>query len=467
MPEADAYTVVIERIKREGIRWLELQTTDLVGYLRSVYVSARGVTVDQLKRGFGKLDGSSVKGFKPIHDSDLVLLPDPETYAKIPWSPEVARLICDIYDRGESFIRDPRAVARRVEEYLAGEGYLALVGPEPEFFFFDDVELSVGHGEQVYRVYSAEAPWSGVLDSYSRIKESYQKQGSLDHVLDIRLELARVLEENFGLRVVFHHHEAATAGQLEAGLEALPPLRVADAIQTLKYAARAVARMNDMIAVFLPKPLYGDNGSGLHLHLSLYTRDGTNLFYDPNDEYAELSQLGRYFIGGLMEHGRALSALVSPTVNSYRRLVPGFEAPVYLTWSRGNRSTAIRVPFYEKGDVHKRVEYRPPDMTCNPYLAVAAVVLAGLDGIKRRIDPGDPVDEDVYRMPEWKLRQLGIKRLPRSLEEALDELESDCEFLKPAFPSELLEAYIEAKRLEARTLQQYPSPAEVHYYIDL
>ena len=259
----------------------------------------------------------------------------------------------------------------------------------------------------------------------------------------------------------------ATGGQGEINFRYSTPTRTADNIQTLKYVAKMVAYQHGMVAVFMPKPIGGDNGSGMHTHVSVWRGD-TNLFYDPDDDYAELSQYARYFIGGLIEHGRALSAIVSPTVNSYKRLIPGYEAPVYLAWSRANRSAAIRIPVYQRGVKNsKRIEYRPPDPSANPYLALSAIILAGLDGVRKKIDPGDPVDENIYHMTPEKRRELGIKVLPRSLEEALDELESDNEFLKPVFPQSLLEAYVELKRKEIDLTRMYPSPVEIMLYHDV
>lgn len=245
------------------------------------------------------------------------------------------------------------------------------------------------------------------------------------------------------------------------------PLTAADRLQTIKYAARNVAKELGLVPVFLPKPIATDNGNGLHVHLSLWS-GGRNAFYDPGDEYAELSSVARYFIGGLLEHGRALAAFTNPTVNSYRRLIPGFEAPVYLVWSKANRSAAIRVPYYFKNDeAGKRVEFRSPDPTVNPYLAFAAIIMAGLDGVKKKIDPGGPVDENVYLMNPERRRALGVRELPRSLHEALDELESDNEWLKPAFARDLIETYIDLKREEASKLAAHASPAEFAYYMNL
>ncbi|HDJ94904.1 MAG TPA: type I glutamate--ammonia ligase, partial [Acidilobales archaeon] len=244
-------------------------------------------------------------------------------------------------------------------------------------------------------------------------------------------------------------------------------VRTADNVQTLKYVARNIAAKYNMVVTFMPKPIYGDNGSGMHVHVSLWDTKGRNLFYDPNDEYAELSQLGRYFIGGLLEHARSISAIVSPTTNSYKRLMPGFEAPVYLTWSKGNRSAAIRIPVYHKGSEElKRIEYRPPDPSANPYLAFAAILAAGLDGLRRKIDPGDPVDKNVYHLAPKERKELGIGELPRTLWEALDELESDHDFLYPIFTKEIIETYIEIKRKEVIMLESYPTPVEFYYYFN-
>ncbi len=462
---------VEEWIRRNSVEWLDLQFTDLAGTLHHVTVSASMATAEAMERGFGKLDGSSVKGFKTIEESDLVLKPVPGTQALLPWFKGVARVICAVYDTGgeRRFERDPRYAAERVEGFLREQGYSVRVSAEVEFFVFDRVEVRLEPGYAMYRIASREAPWGDHGGVFMRPKEGYYPAPPKDKTFAVRLEAARILEEYFGVEVEVTHHEVASAGQGEINIRYSGLVDMGDRIQTLKLVVRNVAASHGMVATFMPKPVYGDNGSGMHVHVSLWDASGTrNLFYDPDDEYAELSQLARYFIGGLLEHGRALSALVSPTVNSYKRLVPGYEAPVYLVWSRANRSAAVRVPVYHRGDWRgKRIEYRPPDPSANPYLALAAIVLAGLDGVRRKIDPGDPVDENVYKMSPERRRQLGIRELPRSLDEALDELESDNEWLRPLFPRSLLEAYIELKREEARRVSSYVSPAEVYYYIDV
>ncbi len=461
---------VLERLQLWGVKWVDLQLTDLAGTLHHVTIASSLVNEETLIRGFGKLDGSSVKGFTTIDESDLVLKPILDTLALIPWSKGVARFLCQVYAPGgqERLDRDPRLAAENTEKVLAEEGYRAYIAVEPEFFIFDRVTIRLEQGYQLYRVESREAPWSSNNGIFTRVKEGYYPTPPKDKLFDLRLEILETLKDYFGVEVEVTHHEVATAGQAEVNFRYSSVVGTADNLQTVKYVIKNVAARHGLIATFMPKPIFGDNGSGMHTHVSLWDARGEkNLFYDQDDEYAELSQIARYFIGGLLEHGRALSAIVSPTVNSYRRLIPGYEAPVYLVWSRANRSAAVRVPVYHRGDwKSKRIEYRPPDPSANPYLALAAIVLAGLDGVRKKIDPGDPVDENVYRMSPERKAQLGIKELPRNLDEALDELESDHEWLKPAFPKVMIETYIEMKREEARKLAQYVSPAEAYYYLD-
>lgn len=383
-----------------------------------------------------------------------------------------ARFLCKVYrsyGMGR-FEKDPRQCAERAEEYALRNGYVSFWGPEVEFFIFRrvTVDFSDPRYKQAFMIESDEAPWSrnGVVVDY---KHGYHLVSPFDMVVTIRREIAEVLQKYFGFTIEAYHHEVATAGQGEITFRFGGLVETADRVVTMKYVAWNVAKKHGHIVTFMPKPLYGDNGSGMHVHISLWDKAASeNLFYDPSDEYAELSQLGRYFIGGLMEHARALSAIVSPTTNSYKRLVPGYEAPVYIAWSRANRSAIVRVPVYHKGNPRdKRVEYRPPDPSTNPYLAFAAILAAGLDGIKKKTDPGDPVDENIYLMPPSKRRQLRIKELPRSLWEALDELESDNEFLKPVFNREVLETYIEVKREECRKIEMYPTPAEIYMYLNV
>lgn len=464
---------VLKFIKERGIEWVNLQFTDVLGRLHHITVPTANLDEKPFEVGFGKLDGSSIKGFTSIHESDLVLVPVAETFAVIPWRRSTARMISRIFwgfGRGR-FTRDPRYVAERAEEYMLNEGYIGYVGPEVEFFIYDKVEVNVltPYAGLGYRIYSRESPWGYDSGFFIRFKEGLHSTEPIDKSAVIREEIVDTLVKHFGFFIESHHHEVATAGQVEVDFKYSTVCDAADKVQTLKYVAKNIAAKYGATVTFMPKPMYGDNGSGMHTHISLWSRDrSVNLFYDPNDKYAELSQLGRYFLGGLLEHSRALAAIVAPTTNSYRRLVPGYEAPVYITWSRANRSAAVRVPAYHRGDNNgKRIEYRPPDPSANPYLCFAAVIAAGLDGIKKKIDPGDPVDENVYHMSPERRRSLGIKELPRTLWEAIDELESDHEFLKPIFHEDIIETYIELKRDECMKVYAYPTPVEVYMYLDV
>ncbi len=472
MARKDTIDEAIGVLKSNRIKWVDLQFTDLLGRLQHVTVPADQFDRDAFSSGFGKLDGSSIKGFTEIFESDMVLIPIPESVRPIPWSQGVARVTCEVH-RGAGvgrFERDPRGVAEKAEEYQNELGYKSYFGPEPEFFVFDSVNMDIampssGTG---YRINAREAPWSNTGGYVIRHKEGYYPAEPVDQLGAVRLEMVTILKENFGLDIEATHHEVATAGQGEINFRYSTLVDTADKLQTLKYVVRNVAHNHGMIATFMPKPMYGDNGTGMHTHFSLWTLGNRNLMFDRDDKYAELSKEGRYIIGGILKHARAVSAIISPTVNSYRRLIPGFEAPVYLAWSRSNRSAVVRVPTYYKGiEKAKRIEYRAPDPTCNPYLAFSAILMAGLDGLKKKTDPGAPVvDESIYEMSASKRKELGIGELPKSLDEALDELESDREFLKPVFSSSLLDTYIDLKRQECRVMASYPHPMEVYNYLD-
>ncbi|MEM3939861.1 MAG: type I glutamate--ammonia ligase [Saccharolobus sp.] len=462
---------VLKFLKENNARWVDLQFTDVPGKLHHITIPAAEVDIESLKTGFGKLDGSSIRGFTTIYESDMVLLPAPETMALVPWSPGVVRVITKVFWGGGKgrFERDPRFIAEEAERYQSDQGYVSYYGPELEFFVFDKVKLDVSTPQSGtgYKIHAREAPWSDSGTFVIRFKEGYYPAPPIDQLMDIRIEMVDTLVKYFGYTIEATHHEVATAGQGEIDFRFTTLVDAADKVQTLKYVVKNVAAKHGMVATFMPKPIYGDNGTGMHTHFSLWSKNGKNLMYDPNDEYAEISQFGRYAIGGLLHHARALSAIVSPTVNSYRRLIPGFEAPVYIAWSKSNRSAVIRVPAYYKGmEKAKRIEYRPPDPSTNPYLAFSAILMAALDGVNKKIDPGDPVDENIYHLTPERRRQLGIKELPRSLDEALDELESDKEFLKPVFNSSILDTYIDLKREESRNLQGYPHPMEIYYYLD-
>lgn len=457
---------ILMRIKRDNISWLALHFTDLLGYLRQSLVSAKILTAKAFIEGIGRFDGSSVKGFTKIEESDLILKPDPKTYSIIPWNSNEARFICDVYSSSSRLSKDPRYVAQKTDNLLFEYGYRPYVSAELEFFIFDKVLVEVDTWRQFYVLYSDEgsAPYR---PPFNRPKEGYYAPYPRNKNEDFMIEVGNTLSQHFGLEVEVLHHEVAAHSQHEVNFRGGNVEFLGDAIQTTKFVIKALAYRRNIVATFMPKPIYGDNGSGMHIHISIWRND-ENLFYDPNDEYANISQFARYFIGGLIEHGRVLSAVTSPTVNSYKRLVPGYEAPVYLVWGKSNRSAAIRIPVYSKpNSTSTRIEFRPPDPSANPYLAVAAIIMAGLDGVKKKIDPGNPVDENVYVMPVERRKELNIRELPRTLDEALDELEIDNEWLKPVFSKDLIDTYIELKRIEARKLSSYPSPIEIYSYIDI
>ncbi len=464
---------VLRILESAEIDFVNLQFSDLLGRLKQVTIPSYKFNEESFKEGFNKLDGSGIRGFSTIEDSDMVLLPDPNTFAILPWTREknkTARLIADVYTgmgRGR-LKRDPRYIAQSAERYLNDKyGMKSLWGPELEFFVFDGVKWDTmnPYFRQSYEISSNEAPWSN--SSYrAGFKDAYYAVPPIDSLESYRNTVSNYLS-SFGIIVEAHHHEVAAAGQIEINIYQDTLTNTADSILTLKLVAKTVAAEMGKVATFMPKPIYGDNASGMHTHISLW-RGEENAFYDPLDEYAELSQLGRYFVGGLLEHSRSLAAIVAPTTNSYKRLVPGFEAPVYITWSRANRSVIVRIPaYYKRKPGHKRIEYRTPDPSCNPYLAFSAILLAGLDGIDKKIDPGDPIDEDVYKIPPNRRRELGIKELPRSLKEAVEELKSDHEYLKPIYSSDIIDFIVDKGEREYLKLQQIPHPFEFEMYFNL
>ena len=474
-------TAVLERLKADRIRWAELFYTDVFGGFNQVDVPLETLDADSFTSGVPKLDGSSVRGFRDISDSDMLLLPDPRTLATIPWNPEAGgtvRFICDVRVGGtkEPYAHDPRWVARKTEAVLAAAGYdRSYWGPEVEFFVFDSVQLIPSYqgvreawAGSGYLIQQSESPWhAGEGGPTIRFKEGYHRSAPVDSLLPLRAEMCNILSDSFHITMDAHHHEVATASQSEINIRFDELVPMADHIQDLRYVIKNVARRHGKVGCLMPKPVYGDNAIGMHTNQSLWTK-GKNAFYDANDAYAEVSQTCRYYVGGLMEHSRALCAITNPTTNSYRRLVPGYEAPVFIAWSRGNRSASIRIPAYHRGrPAAKRVEYRTPDSAANIYLTEAALALAGLDGIKRKIEPPAPVDEDIYKLTPTKRRQLGIRELPGSLGEALDCLQADRDFLKPAFASSLLDTYIEMKREEQLELNLRPHPYEFYRYLDV
>lgn len=461
---------VLKELEARKVKLVHLQFSDMVGRIRQVTMPSYNFNLENMKCGFSKLDGSSVKGFSTIEDSDMVLLPDPSTFAILPWSNGFARMLADVYlGRGRGRCpADPRWIAQRAESYLAEAfGLTSLWGPEVEFFVFDRVEWDaiLPSAAQSYAIESREAPWSDY--SYRMgVRDGYFSAPPSDTLEDYRNAVATYLEA-FGILVEAHHHEASAAGQVEINIYMDTLTAMGDAVMTLKYVAKIAAQERGLSATFMPKPIFGDNASGMHVHVSLW-RGNENIFYDESDAYAELSQVGRYFVGGLLEHSRSLAAIVAPTTNSYKRLVPGYEAPVYIAWSRGNRSANVRIPAYLKGKPDtKRVEFRTPDPSCNPYLALAAMLMAGLDGIRRKLDPGQPVDENLYKLTPERRRELGIKELPHSLGEAVESLKSDYEYLKPAFTTEVLQRLIEKAERDEKTLMAMPHPYEFEMYYNI
>ncbi|MGD0718432.1 MAG: type I glutamate--ammonia ligase [Thermoplasmata archaeon] len=474
-------TQILRELKEAKVRWIELCYTDVFGGFNQVDVPLDTLDPESFLSGVPKLDGSSVRGFREIYESDMLLIPDPRTVAMIPWHPEaggIARFICDIRigAMSEPYAHDPRGIARKTEKVLADAGYdRSYWGPEIEFFIFDSIELipSVqgvrdAWGGSGYLINSGETSWqTGPNPAPIRFKEGYHRTAPYDSLIGIRAEASNILADQFHVRMDAHHHEVATAGQGELNLHYDELVPMADHVQDVRYVLKNVAHRHGKIASFMPKPVFGDNGIGMHVNQSLWTK-GTNMFFDANDAYAEVSQLCRYYIGGLMEHSRALCAITNPTTNSYRRLVPGYEAPVFIAWSKANRSANVRIPLYHRGrPTVKRIEYRTPDSAANIYLTEAALALAGLDGIRRKIEPPPPVDHDIYKLTPAKRKELNVRELPGSLGEALDCLESDRAFLKPGFADSLLETYIELKREEQLQLNLRPHPYEFYRYMDV
>jgi glutamine synthetase len=460
-------------LREKNVKWVDVQFTDLLGRLHHITLPAKDFTEESFSEGFGKLDGSSIKGFTSISESDMLLVPVPETMAMIPWMENTARVLANVRwggGRGR-FEKDPRFIAESAEAYQKERGFKSFYGPELEFFVFDRVELDVSTPQSgtSYKISAREAPWQKSGGFIVRYKEGYYPAPPVDQLMGIRLEAVNALSDYFGFTIEAMHHEVATAGQGEINFAFSTLTDSADKVQTLKYVLKNIAASHEMVATFMPKPMFGDNGTGMHTNLSLWSADGKrNEMYDPSDQYAEMSQTGRYAIGGILSHARALSAISSPTTNSYRRLIPGYEAPVYTAWSKSNRSAVIRVPAYHKGmEKSKRIEYRAPDPSANPYLTFAALLMAAMDGITKKTEPAAHVDENIYHLSKDMRKEMSIGELPKSLDDALDELESDNAFLKPVFNSALLDSYIELKREEVTTMAQYPHPMELYYYLDV
>jgi glutamine synthetase len=464
---------VMEFVKKNEVKLLDLRFTDLPGLWHHVSYPIGQLSESSFEDGFG-MDGSSIRGWAAIHESDMLLMPDPSTCVMDPFA-EVPTMvmIADVVDpvTKQRYDKDPRYIATKAEMYLNSTGLAdtAYFGAEAEFFIFDNVRFDQGVNQGFYFIDAEEGRWNSGREENNlgyrpRYKEGYFPVPPTDHYQDLRTEMTMTMI-GCGLNVECHHHEVATGGQTEIDLKFDTLKKCADNMMLYKYIVRNVANQYGKTVTFMPKPLFQDNGSGMHCHQSLW-KGGKPLF--AGDGYAGMSQMALWYIGGLIAHGPALSAIIAPTTNSYKRLVPGFEAPVNLAYSRRNRSAACRIPMYSASPKAKRVEFRPPDPSCNPYLAFAALLMAGLDGIENKIDPGQPLDKDIYDLAPEELAK--VPSMPGSLEDALDALEADHQFLLKGdvFTEQLLRTYIDYKReKEVTAVKLRPHPYEFSMYYDI
>jgi glutamine synthetase len=470
---------VVGFARDRDVHLVDLKFTDLPGTWQHFAVAARELGEGLLTEGAG-FDGSSIRGFQEINESDMLLVPDPQTAMLDPFHEfPTLSMICDVRDptTGGSYSRDPRNVAHKAQDHLAGTGIAdtAFFGPEAEFYIFEHVAYGQQPNRGFYEVDSGEGFWNAGLGfgrddrmaanlGYTnRSQQGYFPAPPLDTLADLRGRMTLMLER-MGVEVEVHHHEVGGPGQAEIDLRFQPLLRMGDTMQLYKYVARNVARQAGKVATFMPKPIFEENGSGMHTHMSLW-KDGETIMFDDGG-YALLSQTARHYVGGLLEHAPALLAFCAPTTNSYKRLVPGYEAPVSLLYSQRNRSAAVRIPVYFTSPKSKRIEFRSPDPSANPYLAFSALLMAGLDGVQRGLEPPDPVDANLYELdPE---RQAQIAQVPTSLDRVLDALEEDHDFLfaGDVFTPDLIEAYVEHKRAEVDEVRLRPHPWEFALYLD-
>lgn len=458
-------------------RFVSVRFTDLVGAWHHLTFPISQLTEDSFEDGFG-FDASSLRGWAAIHESDMLLVPDPSRFWIDPFTDDTTLcLIANAVDpiTKEGYWLDPRSVATRAESYLKFTGIAdtVYVGPEAEFFVFDEARFHNNQNSAGYYFNSEEGHWNSGREGdgfnpnngyHIRPKEGYVPVAPLDSLVDLRNTISSILGE-VGIDVECHHHEVATAGQCEIDFRFSNLLHTADNLMLFKYVVKNAAHAAGKTATFMPKPLYGDNGSGMHVHQSLW-KDDKPLF--GGDQYAGLSEMAKFYIGGLLKHAPALVGFAAPTTNSYKRLVPGFEAPVNLAYSARNRSAAVRIPMFSQSPKAKRLEFRPPDPSCNPYLTFAALLMAGLDGIQNRIDPGEPLDKDIYDLPPEEL--ANVPSLPGSLDESLKALEDDHEFLLKGdvFTPALIDRWITYKREnEITPLRLRPHPLEFSMYYDI
>ncbi len=465
---------VMDMVKKHDVKMIDFRFTDLPGQWQHFSIPVGTFEEKMFEEGLG-FDGSSIRGWQAIDESDMLIFPDPTTANIDPFiTMKNLSMVCDIYDpmTGKAYSRDPRYVARKAEEYLRSTKIAdsILCGPEAEFFILDHVAYNVNEFSSWYHVDSREGFWNSGTEKEANLghkirqKEGYFPVPPADSTNDVRNEMVKHLLAA-GIEVETQHHEVATGGQAEIDYKYCPLLHCADNMMMFKYIIKNTARTFGKTATFMPKPIFGDNGSGMHVHQSLW-KDGKPLF--AGKEYAGISQMALYYIGGLLKHAPALLAFTNPTTNSYKRLVPGYEAPVNLAYSKRNRSAAIRIPMYSENPKAKRLEFRCPDGTANPYLAFSAMLMAGLDGIANKIHPGDPMEHDIYALSDKELKK--VPQAPHSLERALGFLENDHEFLLKGgvFTQDLIDTWIEYKmEKEVKQMQLRPHPYEFHLYYEV
>jgi glutamine synthetase len=466
---------VMSLIKEHKVQAVDVRFVDLPGLWQHFTVSVKEFSADAFEEGLG-FDGSSIRGFQEIQESDMLLVPDPATAFLDPFTaaPTLV-LICDVKDpvTGEWYTRDPRRIAKKAEAYLKSSGIAdtAYFGPEAEFYIFDDVRFSQGYNHGYYHIDSVEGFWNAGreekpnLGYKPRYKEGYFPVPPMDQFQDIRTEMMLTLEQ-VGVQVEVQHHEVGTAGQSEIDMRFDSLLKMGDNLLKYKYVIKQVGRRHNKTVTLMPKPIFQDNGSGMHVHQSLW-KDDKNLFFEKG-QYADLSQNALHYIGGILKHAPALLAFCAPTTNSYRRLVPGYEAPINLIYSQRNRSAAVRIPLYSRSEKSKRVEVRFPDPSANGYLAFSAMLMAGLDGIQNKLTPPGPLDKDLYDLSPEDLAK--VAKTPGSLEEALDALEKDHKFLLKGdvFTSDVIEMWLSYKRLkEIDAIRLRPHPWEFALYFDI
>jgi len=475
---------VLHTLENENVSFIDFWFVDIFGELHSVGMPRYAIDKNSFVNGLEKLDASSIVGFKSVNHSDMILLPDPTSFKILPgdYDPgnrKNARIFCDLYDgntnKESRYNRDSRGIARKASEKLKEFGLTHTYwGPEIEFFVFDTINVypspyAATHsgGGSGYSIESKESPWAkGNVSTAIDFKEGYYPSQPKDTLNGFRKDICDDLYNYFGIKIEAEHHEVATSGQCEINLVYDEMISMADHVIAVKNLIKVKAKRKNKVATFMPKPIFGDNASAMHTHQSLW-KENSNAMYDKDDDVAQLSQTGRYYVGGILSHASALCAISNPTTNSYKRLVPGFEAPVNVCWGLGNRSAAIRVPMYNRNqEKSKRIEYRVPDPTANIYLLEAALLLAGLDGIKNKIDPGDPVEENVYKLSAEKKREYRIGSLPVSLKGALDSFSSDLKFLEDVFSKDFLDTYLELKYKEYTSFAQTPTAWEVSMYAD-